>query len=257
MTLLEIRNLSKRFGGLAAIQDLDLDVNEGELLSIIGPNGAGKTTLFNVISGVYAPTKGEISFAGDDVTGLKPRRVAAKGIIRTFQANTFFQDTTVLENVALGNHLNHKVHFIGELFNSRAARRREEETQQKALQLLELFGLANLKDELAESLSHGHQRALGIVIAVAANPRLLLLDEPASGLNPVETEAIMAKIKQVRDNGVTVAVIEHDMRLVMGLSDRIVVLNYGKKIAEGLPEEIRENDAVIEAYLGTEQEWQE
>ena len=252
MAMLEIRALSKHFGGLAAISELDLDVNKGEILGLIGPNGAGKTTLFNVISGVYAPTRGKVIFKGEDISSAKPYQVAAKGIVRTFQAAILFQEATVLENVLVGQYLQQEANILGAIFNIPSARSKEENLQQRVMGILEFMGLASLTNELAKNLPHGHQRALAISISLAANPELLLLDEPVTGMNPTETLTMITKIQKIRDSGVTIAIVEHDMKTVMGLSDRIVVLNYGRKIAEGLPERIRENRDVIEAYLGTE-----
>ena len=254
MALLEVNHLSKYFGGLAAVNDLSMEVKEGEILGFIGPNGAGKTTFFNLLSGVFSPTKGKIVFQGADITGLKPHSIAAKGLVRTFQATILFKDSTALENVVIGHHLHSKAGFWGSLFGTGWARRDKDKIEKSSLELLQLMGLADLKDELAKNLPHGHQRALGVAMALAAEPKLLLLDEPVTGMNPGETILMVNKLRGIRDRGVTMVVVEHDMKAVMGLSDRIVAVSYGKKIAEGLPHEIRENKDVIEAYLGAEEE---
>jgi branched-chain amino acid transport system ATP-binding protein len=253
MALLEARNLSKHFGGLAAISGLDLDVFDDEILGLIGPNGAGKTTLFNVISGFYPPTSGRVIFQGEDITGLRPDQIVQKGLGRTFQASTLFTKSTVFNNVFIGFHKNYESGILKQFLHTAVARKEEEAIKQKVVEILEFMGLASLKDQLAGDLPHGHQRAVGICVALAVNPKLLLLDEPVTGMNPQETLTTMNLIRQIRDQGTTIIVVEHDMRAVMGICDRIVVLNYGKKIAEGLPKEIRENKDVIEAYLGREE----
>jgi len=251
MALLEVKGLSKYFGGLAAISDLDLTINEGEIRGIIGPNGAGKTTLFNVISGVYQPTEGSVIFQGSDISGLPPDKIAERGIVRTFQRAALFQDLTVLKNVTVARHLHGREGVFGAMFGT--ARQIEKENEEKALEIVEFMGLGDLKDELAMNLPHGHQRALGVAIALAAEPKVLMLDEPVTGMNPTEKQHMLQLIKKVRDQGITVLLVEHDMRTVMGLCTYISVLDFGKKLAEGLPEEIQANKAVIEAYLGGEE----
>lgn len=254
MEFLELRNLTKNFGGLEAVSNVNLTLGEGEILGLIGPNGAGKTTLFNVIAGYYPPTKGQIIFQGEDLAGLKPNKVAQKGLVRTFQATTLFKENTVLESVCLGFHLKRRAGFWGELFKTPAQRNEEKEIQKQAMEILEFMMLDAVKDELAKNLPYGHQRALGVSIALATNSKLLLLDEPVCGMTSEETAFMMDHIRRVHEEKkVTLIIVEHDMRVVMGLSDRIVVLNYGKKIAEGVPAEIRENKEVIEAYLGIEE----
>ena len=250
MSLLEARNLCKHFGGLVAVDDLDFDIVRGEILGLIGPNGAGKTTVFNMISGVYLPTHGKVVFKGEDITHLKADRVAAKGIARTFQLTTIYSTFTVVQNMLMAHHLHSKVGFLGAFLNTPSARRKGQDIVQKSMEILTFMGLDALKNEVAKNLPHGHQKALGTAMALAVQPELLLLDEPVAGMNPEETLTMMNRIGQIRERGITVLLVEHDMRAVMGLCDRILVLNYGRKIAEGRPEGIRGNRDVIEAYLG-------
>lgn len=253
MGILEVKGLSKHFGGLAAVENVDFDVNQEELFSVIGPNGAGKTTLFNLISGFLRPSHGKIFFEGDDITGWRPHQIAKKGIVRTFQATTLFKNYTVLGNVEVAYHLRLKAGFAKTIFNTPTARRDDLDARERSLEILKLIGLGDLQDELAKNLPHGHQRKLEIAVALAVQPRLLLLDEPVTGMNPEETIEAMNLIKEIqRTKSITVILVEHDMKAVMGFSDRIMVLNYGRKIAEGLPEKIRANKEVVEAYLGRE-----
>lgn len=250
--MLRVEKVSKYFGGLAAISDVDLDVIDSEILGIIGPNGAGKTTFFNVISGFLPPTSGKVIFDGRDITGLKAHKVAHLGMSRIFQASVLFMKISVLDNVFTGYHMSYRTNILKRLARAPSALREERELKQKALSTLEFMGLGALKDEIARNLSHGHQRALGICLALATNPKLLLLDEPVTGMNPVETETMIDLIRRIRDQGITVIMVEHDMKAVMSLCHRIIVLNYGRKIAEGPPEDIRKNREVVEAYLGKE-----
>lgn len=246
--LLELIGVTKYFDSLAAVLDLDMSVEEGEILGLIGPNGAGKTTVFNLISGFLRPTYGSIKFKGADISGLPPHKVASKGIVRTFQLNALFWEMSVLENVLLGGHLSARFsprRALSFLFPSR----REIE---QAMEVLQLVGLAHAKNELASNLPHGQQRLLQLAVALAARPDLLLLDEPVSGMTVQEVAAVMELLKRVRDRGVTILLVEHDMRAVMTTCDRIVVMNFGKKIAEGSPQEVSNNKEVIEAYLGAE-----
>lgn len=253
MAILETRGLTKYFGGLGAVVDLDFDVFDLEILGLIGPNGAGKTTAFNLVTGFHAPSTGTVVFQGNDITRFKPDRIAQIGIGRTFQASTLFMQSTVFDNVFTGFHLGYKTRLWQAFSHTRSARREEEAIRQKVMEILEFMGLASLASERAENLPHGYRRILGVCVALAVNPKLLMLDEPVTGMNPTEKSEMIGLIKKIRDRGITLVVVEHDMRAIMSICDRIVVLNHGRKISEGLPEEIRENIDVIEAYLGREE----
>jgi branched-chain amino acid transport system ATP-binding protein len=249
--LLEITNLQKNFGGLSAIDGLDMHVYEGEILGVIGPNGAGKTTLYNVISGFYGATKGKIIFRGDDITSTSGmNRMCKKGLLRTFQANSLFRDETVRDNIIFGFHLTRTAGSFQWFFNTGKVREQEQHIREKTDEILEYMGLSDLSDDLAKNLPHGQQRALGVAIALAADPKLLLLDEPLTGMNPTEKTEMVKLISNLNKKGITICIIEHDVASVVSLCHRIVVLNYGRKIAEGLPSEIVNNKDVITAYLG-------
>ena len=252
MQLLTINDLNMHFGGLKAIVDLSFSIDQGEIRGLIGPNGAGKTTLFNVISGVYQPTKGNIVFKDKDISNLKPHRTAKLGIVRTFQAITLFKNFSALKNVMVGCHLHSRYNYWGALLNTTATKNSEKKNERKAKKILEFMGLAQYKNEIAANLPHGHQRALGISIAMAAEPELLMLDEPCTGMNTEETAEMVELIKKIRDQGITLLLIEHDMKVVMGICDKITVINFGMKIAEGTPEKIQNDEGVHEAYLGGE-----
>ncbi|WP_342599811.1 ABC transporter ATP-binding protein [Psychrobacillus sp. FSL H8-0483] len=252
--VLELKNITKNFGGISALTDVSFKINEGEIFGLIGPNGAGKTTLFNVITNMFSPTSGEISFLGEKISGLKPHKITDKGICRTFQNIRLFSQMSVLENVLVGGHCRSKSGVINSVLRTKSQRKEETNSLEAALELLELVGLSKFQDSSAENLAYGQQRRLEIARALASNPKLLLLDEPAAGMNETETESLFDLIKKVQKRGVTVLLIEHDMPFVMKLCDRITVLNFGKKLAEGTPAEIQNNQEVIEAYLGAEED---
>lgn len=255
MKILEVKRISKNFGGLQAVSQLDFHIKEGEILGLVGPNGAGKTTVFNLITGIYAPNEGEILFRSENITSWKPHKIAVKGIARTFQLTTLYNNCSALENVIIGHHSRLKARLWSILWRTPSYWKEEKDAEQSALELLDFMGLLEQKNILAQNLPHGYQRRLEIAIAISSTPRLLLLDEPVSGMNPEETTEMMSLISKIREKGTTVLMIEHDMKAVMGLCDRIVILNYGKKLAEGSPHEIKENKEVIEAYLGREDDF--
>ena len=249
--MLKIKSLTKFFGGLAAVSSLDMSMNQGDLMGLIGPNGAGKTTVFNLITGFLRPTTGQLVFEDRDITTKNPHHIAARGIVRTFQGDNIFPDFTVLQNVVLACHLKPRVGFFETLLHTGGSRRKEKEILNRSQAILELVGLDAMAGVTARNLAHGHKRILGIAIALAAEPKLLLLDEPLSGMNAGEVSETMRLINRLWQTGITILLIEHNMRAAMSLCQRIVVLNFGRKIAEGLPEEIKGNQEVIRAYLGT------
>lgn len=250
MTLLAAKDIGIAFGGVKAVDGVSFTVEPGQILSIIGPNGAGKTTLFNVVSGVYACEQGQVELAGEDVTGLQPDKLAQRGMSRTFQNLQIFQRMSAAENVMVGRHLRERCNLLADLFRLPVVTRQNAQTREAALALLSDVGLQGVADVAAGSLPYGACKRLEIARALAAEPRVLLLDEPAAGCNAVETEEIDVLIRRVADKGIAIVLVEHDMKLVMKISDRILVLNRGKPIAEGTPREVRENPAVLEAYLG-------
>lgn len=253
MAILKATKLSKVFGGLKAVSDFSMEIGKGELIGLIGPNGAGKTTAFNLLTGVYQPTTGEIAFDDKSILGLKPYQITQKGVARTFQNIRLFSELSVLDNVKIAYHFHVKYGLLESVLRLGRYHREEEELIEKAIKILEIFKLGHKKDEIAKNLPYGEQRRLEIARALAAQPKLLLLDEPAAGMNPQETQELMQMIKWIKKEfDLTILLIEHDMHLVMNVCERIYVLEYGNVIAQGTPEEIKNNPRVIEAYLGEE-----
>jgi len=248
--LLEIRRLTKNFGGIVAISDVELSLKRGEILGIIGPNGAGKSTLINLISGVYRPNDGAIIYKGQDVTGLKPNRLVRLGLTRTFQATILYSQATVMENVLRGSHLTRETGFFSQLFHTKKAHDAKIKSLEKSLQYLDFLSLGHVRDQKANNLPYGYQKSLGVALALATEPDLLMLDEPAAGLNMDEAVDMKEKIEKINERGVTLIVVDHNMRFIMSLCHRIVVLNYGEKISEGDPKTIQKDEKVLEAYLG-------
>jgi len=255
MSLLSVSRLTKGFGGLTAVSNLTFDVPSGSIVGLIGPNGAGKTTVFNLITGIYRPDQGEILFDGSSIVGLLTHRIVARGIARTFQTIRLFQSLSALENVLAGHHCQMKTGLIGSLLHTGRQRREERKGIATSLKYLEYVGLEGRAAQLARNLSYGSQRLLEVARALATAPKLLILDEPAGGMNEQETTRLVDLIRSIRDRGITILLIEHDMSLVMRVCEKIVVMEYGLKIAEGGPDEIKSNPKVVEAYLGTEHDW--
>lgn len=248
--LLEAQGVCKYFGGLKAVDNVDMKIHSGDIFGIIGPNGAGKTTFFNICTGIYPPTKGKIFFCGEDITGINPEQVAQKRIARTFQNLQLFKFMTVLENVKIGCHIQTHANMLDAIFHTRTFHREEAFTTEKSEQILRRIGLFEHRDTFAGNLSYGMQRKVEIARALALDPKILLLDEPAAGMNPLETRSLMEFIQALNADGYTIAVIEHDMKFVMNACNRILVLNFGQKILEGTPAEVKINPEVQSAYFG-------
>lgn len=248
MALLEIKKVSKHFGGLSALSDVSFAVEQGEIRGLIGPNGAGKSTMFKNIAGFYQPSEGEIVFSGQTVNGISPHAIANLGIVRTFQETTLFQELTVFENTLVGCHLQASTNIFSAVLG--LDKHKQSQARDKALEVMEFMGLSERRDQLASELPLGSQRSLAIAIALVSGPKLMLMDEPFAGMNPEETRQMMELTRKVNESGVTIVLVEHDMKAVMGLCEYITVLNFGTLLTEGTPEQIRHNEDVIKAYLG-------
>lgn len=253
MSLLDINNLTKRFGGLVAVNGLDFSVNEGEIVGLIGPNGAGKTTVFNMIAGMYRPTRGDIIFRNKKIHRLTTSRIAQLGAVRTFQLTNLFGDMTVMENIIIGSHQYHGISMLGSLLNTRSALSKETVAGREAGAIMEFMELKEHGEVLARNLTHGLQRRLEVAIALAAKPELLLLDEPLQGMNHEEVKDMLNCIAEIRQQGKAVLLVEHNMKAVTSICERVVVLNFGEKIDEGAPQTVMKNPEVVEAYLGVEE----
>ncbi|NCU16983.1 ABC transporter ATP-binding protein [Pallidibacillus pasinlerensis] len=247
---LEVKKLTKRFGGLVAVKEVDYSIEKGKINAIIGPNGAGKSTFFNLISGMLKPTSGQIQFKGQDITGLPANKIAKLGISRTFQTTTLFERATVFENVVVGYRLRTKTNLFDAIFHTPRFKREEEESKEKAMEVLQFTGLMDVADQVVANISQEEKKRTAFALALATDPELVFLDEPTAGINPEETDQLSQLIVDMANKGITVCLIEHKMQMIMQLAENIMVLNYGEKIAEGTPQEIQNNEQVIKAYLG-------
>lgn len=247
MAILEVKNLTKQFGGLMALNEVGFEVEEGEIRGLIGPNGAGKSTMFKIIAGFYAPTRGSVIYQNQNIAGSKPHAIAELGIVRTFQETTLFQELTVFENALVGTHIKARTNIFSAMLG--LDREKQKAAREKVEEVLEFMGLTDRKDQLASELPLGSQRALALAIALVSEPRLMLMDEPFAGMNPEETNHMMKLTRKVRESGVTIVLVEHDMKAVMGLCNYLTVLNFGQVLAQGTPDDVRNNEKVIEAYL--------
>jgi branched-chain amino acid transport system ATP-binding protein len=252
--ILKIQGLTVTFGGLKAVDSVDFSISRNEIVSLIGPNGAGKTTIFNAITGFLKRDAGIVEFEGQELGNLRPHQIAERGMVRTFQVTSLFLNLSLVDNIRTSHHMREEKSLIHTILNTKRNRTMENETLLRAMEILEFLGLEHKKEAIAKNLPYGEQRVLEIGIGLAAEPKMLLLDEPSAGLNSTETEEMMILIRKMRDAGITILLVEHDMKLVMGISDRIVVLNFGRKISEGSPNEIKHNQEVITAYLGEKRE---
>jgi branched-chain amino acid transport system ATP-binding protein len=248
MTILEIKNVTKQFGGLTALNDVSFQVEEGEIRGLIGPNGAGKSTMFKNIAGFYRPTKGNIVYRGENIEGKKPHTIAEMGIVRTFQETTLFQELSVFENALVGSHIKGRVNVFSAILG--LDRQKQNACKDRVMEVLEFMGLSDRKDQLASELPLGSQRALALSVSLVSEPKIMLMDEPFAGMNPEETNHMMDLTRKVQESGITIILVEHDMKAVMGLCNNLTVLNFGEVLAQGTPEDIRTNEKVIEAYLG-------
>jgi len=248
--IFRVQGLTVKFGGLIAVNGVDFTIRRGEIVSLIGPNGAGKTTIFNAITGFVKKTSGFLAFEGQELGGLKTHQIAEKGVVRTFQITSIFPSLSVLDNVRTAHHIEGKQKIFDSIFNTKRKQSLEAKTLERANDILEFVGLERKKDSVADTLPYGEQRVLEVAVAMAAGPKLLLLDEPSAGLNDTETQVMKDLIQRIRSRGITVLLVEHDMKLVMGISDHIFVINFGSRIADGTPDEVRNNPEVIRAYLG-------
>ncbi|SET35089.1 branched-chain amino acid transport system ATP-binding protein [Salinibacillus kushneri] len=247
---LETKRLTKQFGGLFAVKDVDFSIEEGKINAIIGPNGAGKSTFFNLVSGLYRPTSGQVLFKGKDISNLKANKVAKLGVARTFQTTHLFEQATVFDNVIVGHRLRTKANLFDSIFHTKRLKREEEQCKEKALEVLQFVGLEHAVDHLVANISQEEKKRVAFALALATDPEIVFLDEPTAGINPDETAELSELIEKMAENGLTICLIEHKMQMIMNLAEQIMVLNYGEKIAQGTPEEINRNEEVIKAYLG-------